>query len=128
MPTGDPNGGSDGAPPSGRPTGRPGGGGPGGGFFGTQAPEGVDQATWEKAQKACQGLRASAFPSGGGNRDNGALTAYRNCLTDHGVTVTGNINNLDANDPKVAEALKACAALRPSGGPGGPGASPTPSS
>jgi hypothetical protein len=120
-----PNGGSDGAPPSGRPTGRPGGGG---GFFGTQAPEGVDQATWEKALKACEGLRGSGgadgFQSGGG-RDNGAITAYRNCLTDHGVTVTGNLNNLDASDPKVADALKACAPLRPSDGPG---ASATPSS
>jgi hypothetical protein len=132
-PTGTPNGGAnnggnDGVPPSGRPSGRPGGGGfggPGGGLGGTQAPEGIDQATWEKAQKACEGLRASAFPGGGNRTDNGALTAYRNCLTEHGVTVTGNINNLDASDPKVAEALKACAPLRPSGGAV---ASPTPSS
>jgi hypothetical protein len=119
MPTGGPNGGSDGAPPPGRPSGRPGDGGPGG--LGTQAPEGVDQAAWEKAQKACAGLRPSASPGGGnrGNRggDNGALTAYRNCLTDHGVAVTGNINDLDASDPKVAEAIAACAPLRPSGGP-----------
>jgi hypothetical protein len=123
-PTGGQNGGTDGVPPSGRPGG--GLGGPGG--FGTQAPEGVDQATWEKALKACEGLRGSAFPGGGNRGDNGALTAYRNCLTDHGVTVTGNINNLDTSDPKVAEAVKACAPLRPSGGPGGPSVSPTPSS
>jgi hypothetical protein len=120
---GAPNGGTDGAPPSGRPSGRPGGGF--GGLGGSQAPAGVDQATWEKAQKACEGLRASAFPGGGTRGDNGALTAYRNCLSDHGVTVTGSVDNLDASDPKVAEAVKACAPLRPSGMPT---ASPTPSS
>lgn len=127
------SGGSDGAPPSGRPSGgpsgRPGGGfgGPGGGGFGTQAPNGVDQATWEKAQKACEGLRAGGAPGGGvpggGNRggDNGAQAAYRNCLTENGVTVTGGVDNLDTSDPKVAAAVATCAPLRPS-------ATPTPSS
>jgi hypothetical protein len=137
FPSGRPSGqrgGSDGAPPSGRPgggpSGRPGGGfgGPGGGGFGTRAPNGVDQATWEKAQKACEGLRAggapgSGAPGGDGNRggDNGAQAAYRNCLTENGVTVTGNADNLDMSDPEVAAAVATCAPLRPS-------ATPTPSS
>jgi hypothetical protein len=123
------------ARPSGRPTGRPSGapGGPGEagrpsgagrasgapsgrqgfGFGGSQAPNGVDQATWEKAQKACAGLRPSGGP-GFGNRDNGALTAYRNCLGDHGVTVTGRVDEVNTSDPKVAAALQTCAPLRPS--------------
>ncbi|GIJ70069.1 hypothetical protein Voc01_049860 [Virgisporangium ochraceum] len=117
-PSGRPTGGFDGTPPSGRPgggpSGRPGGGnGFGGpGSFGSEAPDGVDQATWEKAQKACQGLRPSGAPA---RSDNGALTAYRTCLSDRGITVNGGLDNLDANDPKVAAAMAACAALRPSG-------------
>jgi hypothetical protein len=96
----------------------PGGGPGGGGFFGSQAPPGVDQSTWDKAQKACAKLRPTGIPQ----RDNGALTAYRNCLADHGVTVSGPVNDLSTSDPKVAAALKACEALRPTGRP-----SPAPS-
>jgi hypothetical protein len=55
--------------------------------------------------------------------DNGAQTAYRNCLNDHGVTVTGPVDQLDASDPTVAAAMQACAALRPSGGTPTPGSS-----
>lgn len=116
-------GGPGGTPPTARPDnsggpGGPGGGGrPGGGFGGTQPPTGVDQATWEKAQKACEGLRGSGGPGGGTNRpDNGALTAYRNCLSEHGVTLNGGLNSLDTTDPKVAEAVAACAPLRPTAG------------
>jgi hypothetical protein len=98
-----------GGPPNGGPSGRPGLG------FGSQAPNGVDQQAWEKAQKACAGLRPSGGPSGGpGTRDNGAQAAYRTCLRDHGVTVTGRIDDLDTSDPKVAAALQTCAPLRPS--------------
>jgi hypothetical protein len=86
-------------------------------MFGSQAPAGVDQATWEKAQKECQGLRPSGGPGGGTRPDNGALQAYRTCLSDRGVTITGGIDGLDASDPRIAEALAACAALRPSGAP-----------
>jgi hypothetical protein len=98
--------------PTARPTARPSGARGGGGFgFGDQAPPGVDAQTWQKAQQAC----ASVRPSGGAqNRDNGALRAYRNCLSDHGVTMTGPPSALDPNDPKVAAALKACDVLRPS--------------
>jgi hypothetical protein len=89
----------------------------------SQAPNGVDQATWEKAQKACAGPRPSGGP-GFGNRDNGALTAYRNCLTEHGVTATGALDNLNTADPTTAAALAACEPLRPTR----PTPTPTPTS
>jgi hypothetical protein len=96
--------------PSGeRPSRGPGGGGfPG--FFGGGPPSGVDQATWDAAQQAC----ASVRPSFGGGRNNGAITAYRNCLSDHGVTFSAGPEQLNTADPKVAAALAACAPLRPS--------------
>jgi hypothetical protein len=109
---------SGGRPSGPRPSGPRGSGGPGGGFgfggpggfgFGDQAPPGVDQDTWTKAQQACASLRPSQ-PA----RNNGALTAYRNCLADHGVTMSQGPGALDSNDPKVAAALKACEPLRPS--------------
>jgi hypothetical protein len=107
--------------PSGRPSDRPGGGGFGG-FFGTEAPAGVDAATWEKAQQACQSVRPSGGAGfGGGN--NSAFTAYRTCLSDHGVTLqNGAGQGLNTADPKVAAAVQACEPLRPTGRPG-----PTPS-
>lgn len=110
--------------PSGRPTAFPSGQprpsgsggfrGGGGGFFGTAAPDGVDQQTWEKAQKACESLRPTAFPNGGGNGGGGREAAYRNCLTEHGVTVSGPVDQLDTADAKVAAAVTACAPLKPS--------------
>jgi hypothetical protein len=123
-PTARPSGNPSGRPtafPSGQP--RPSGSGGfrgGGGFFGTAAPDGVDQQTWEKAQKACESLRPTAFPSGfrsGGNGNGGGGgrdAAYRNCLTEHGVTVSGPVDQLDPADAKVAAALTACAPLKPS--------------
>jgi len=118
---------SPGAGRSGRPSARPsGGGGQGGGFggggggfggggFGTQAPNGVNQATWDKAMKACESVRPTGGPNGGAN--NTAVTAYRNCLTEHGVTATAGTNRLNTADPTVAAAMTACAPLRPTGGP-----------
>ena len=84
------------------------------------------------------------------------LTAYRSCLSDHGVTLPtvaprpsgtpaagasggpgrrgaggfGGIGALNTADPKTAAAVKACAPLRPTfapGGGGGAGATPAPS-
>jgi hypothetical protein len=112
--------------PTARPSRFPGGGGFGGGGFGfgSAAPSGVDQAAWDKAQKECASLRPSTGPNGGGfgGRDNGAITAYRNCLSDHGVTLPagGNnrLNQLSSADPKTDEAIKACEPLRPTGQPG----------
>jgi hypothetical protein len=106
-----------------RPSARPGGGRPsgqprpsgaprgGGGFgFGNQPPAGVDAQTWQKAQQACSALRPSGGPQ---NRNNGAFAAYRNCLSDHGVTMSPGAGQPDGNDPKVAAAMKACEVLRP---------------
>jgi hypothetical protein len=116
--------------PSGRPSNRPSGGtGNGGGFggfagFGNQPPAGVDQATWDKAMQACASVRPSGGAGGGAN--NSALVAYRNCLTEHGVTLPsggprggagGGLAGLNTADPTVAAAVTACAPLRPSGGP-----------
>jgi hypothetical protein len=126
------------ARPGGRPSARPsagtgngGGGGFGGAFgFGNQPPAGVDQATWDKAMQACASVRPSASPGArGGN--NSALIAYRNCLSEHGVTLAsggpgGGFGGLNTADPKVAAALSACAPLRPTGGPGGFGGGPRP--
>ncbi|GIJ28995.1 hypothetical protein Vqi01_41570 [Micromonospora qiuiae] len=115
-PTAFPSGRSSGFP-SGRPTAFP-SGGPGGGRMGGFRPEGVDDATWQKAQEACASVRSSGGPAGngpggqggpgGGNRD--ASAAYRNCLADRGVDLRA---NPATTDPKVAEAMQACEVLRP---------------
>ncbi|MFI5896734.1 hypothetical protein ACIA5D_42210 [Actinoplanes sp. NPDC051513] len=103
----------EGFPQGERPSGMPrpsgsrgtGGGFPGGGF---QKPEGVDDATWQKAQEACASVRPSF---GGGNRSgNGQDAAFQNCLKDHGVTATG--GNLDTNDATVKKALETCRVLQ----------------
>jgi hypothetical protein len=101
--------------PSGAPSDRPSRGAGGGGFgFGNQPPAGVDAATWQQAQQACASLRPSGGPRNG---NNGASTAYRNCLSDHGVTMSAGPGGLDSNDPKVAAAMKACEPLRPTAAP-----------
>jgi hypothetical protein len=114
------------ARPSGQPRPRPsgsfggGGGFPGGagGFF--QKPAGVDDATWQKAQTACASTLPSRGAGGFGNGgNNGANQAYRNCLQQHGVTMTN--GRPSTTDPNVQKAMKTCAVLRPS-------ASPTPTS
>jgi hypothetical protein len=103
--------------PQPRPSGSFGGGrgfpGGGGGFF--RKPDGVDDATWQKAQKAC----ASSLPSrGAGGFGGGQNSAYRNCLQQHGVTMNG--GRPASADPKTQQALKTCSVLRQN-------ASPTPS-
>lgn len=127
-PGGMPEGG--GAPPSGAPQGDQ--SGRGGGGFGNFVPEGVDQETWQKAQEACASVRPTGGPGGfgggGGGGNDSAFAAYRNCLTEHGVSASaGAGQRLNTADAKVAAAEKACAALRPTGRPGGGGgAQPTP--
>ncbi|MET7708345.1 hypothetical protein [Micromonospora sp. NPDC005413] len=100
--------------PSGRPSGFP-SGGPGGGRMDGFRPQGVDDATWQKAQDACASLRPTGGPGGngpggpgGGNRE--ASAAYRNCLSDRGVDLQA---NPATTDPKVAAAMQACEVLRP---------------
>lgn len=125
------------ARPTNRPTARPSGGfggGGGGGFFGGPGASADPQT--QAAIQACASLR----PSGGfgfGGRGGTQLVAFRNCMTQQGVTVpttrptafptarpTNNagryLNGLDPNDPKVAAALKICSPLLPS-----PGARPS---
>lgn len=116
MPSGAPAGG----PPSGlpRPSGsegpRGGGGLPGGGGMGK--PEGVDDATWQKAQEACASLRPSGGPGGGpGGPGGGAGAAFENCLKDNGVTTTG--GSLATDDPTVQKAIETCRVLQPSATP-----------
>lgn len=143
---------SDRVRPSGRPSGAPrpsfspgangrnfGGGGFVGGFGGgfnfadpSTPPSGVNATTWQNALNACKSALPSFGPSGGGGfgggQNNTAFQAYRNCLSSHGVTFTSSTGPTGVNtaDPKVAAALKTCAPLRPTGGPGAaPAPSPT---
>lgn len=106
-----------------RPSGAPGGGRQGG-MFGK--PDGVDDAVWNKAVQACQSVRPSVGPGGRNGRDgedggngnpgndggsgSGSLTAYQNCLRDHGVASPA---QPAASDPKLASAVTACKVLSP---------------
>jgi hypothetical protein len=121
-PSGGPGGGESGVLPSGRPrpsgsAGQRGGGGfPGGGGF--SKPEGVDDATWQKAQEACASVRPSMGAgrgNGGGGNGNGgggrgANAAYENCLKENGVTDT---TNPDTSDATVKKAVETCSVLKP---------------
>jgi hypothetical protein len=105
------------------------GGGSGGRGFGltdpNNPPAGVDAATWSAALTACRSLQPTFTGRGNGGFNNSAFTAYRNCLSDHGLTFSAGPSGLtfDTTDPTVAAALKACAPLRPTGRPT---ASPSP--
>ncbi|KUL27369.1 hypothetical protein [Actinoplanes awajinensis] len=111
-PSGAPNGGE--ARPSGQPRpsgsfgGQRGGGGFGGGF---QKPEGVDDATWTKAQEACASVRPSMGAGRGNGGGNGANAAFTNCLKDNGVTDT---TKIDATDAVTKKAIETCKVLQPS--------------
>lgn len=98
--------------PSARPSTRPSGGPPGaspGGGQGMQPPAGVDMQKWQQALQKCGSLRPSTGPGG----DDGRASAYRNCLSERGVTFSPG-QELSTADPKTAEAVKACEVLRPS--------------
>jgi hypothetical protein len=97
-----------------------GNGGFGNGGFGNQAPAGVDPTVFQKAQQACASLRPSGRPQQSANPAN---VAYRNCLADHGVSASTRPDQLNTADPQVAEAMKVCQPLRPTGRPA---ASPSP--
>lgn len=136
----------DGTPPSGMPTGAPpsgfptdGQGGPAaGGFPGgllMQKPDDVDQSTWDAAVSACADVAPSFQPGqggpGGGQPDETALAAFKNCLTENGVTVPDGDNwlrELDRNDATVAAAFEKCSPLLPQQGGGAGSATVSPGS
>lgn len=114
--------------PSGAPSGMPSGGPGGGGMPGGVLPSGIDASAFQSANEACASLRPTGGPGGGGaGIDQSALAAYRSCLSDHGVTVTGRLDQLSTSDPKTAAALTTCAPLRPTPS-GAPAGSASPSS
>lgn len=121
------------SPGQGRPSGGTGGGGFGG--FGAGGGGGFSVSPqMQAAMQACASLRPSggAFPGGG--RGGTALVAFRNCMTQQGVTIPTTrptarptasstdgaarffLGGLDPNDPKVSAALKVCSPLLPSRG------------
>jgi len=88
-------------------------------------------ATFTAARKACRKLRPAGGLRGGG-LNAGTRSAFRKCMTDHGVTLPnfrggssttagtstesttvrgGMLAGLDRNDPNVRQALAACRAL-----------------
>jgi hypothetical protein len=125
-----PAGAQNGAPPSGMPAGAPPSGGPGAGGLPGGLPDGVDQATYDAATKACADLAPQGGPGRGATGiDASALQAFKTCLTDHDVTIPDGDNwiaTLDRRDATVAAAMKTCAPLMPTAP--APAASATPSS
>jgi hypothetical protein len=107
--------------PSDLPSGVP-GGGPGG-VPGGGVPSGVDASAFASAQEAGANVRPTGGFGGGQGIDQSALAAYRSCLSDHGVTATGRLDQLSTADPKTAAALATCAPLRPT-----PSGAPVPAS
>jgi hypothetical protein len=102
--------------PTVRPTARPSrsSDGFGDGRFGNGFPQGVDASAFAKAQQACASLRPSGQLGFGGNRGaDSRNAAYRNCLSEHGVTLQEG-QPPASSDPKVAAALQTCAVLKPS--------------
>ncbi len=89
-----------------RPSGAPNAPGRPGSGRGFTKPDGVDDATWQKAQQACASLRPSFGPGNGRRRPD---AAYQNCLKDHGVDARA----LNTADPKAVAALETCKVLNP---------------
>jgi hypothetical protein len=94
-------------------TGQRGGGGfPGGGGMFSK-PDNVTQDVWDKAQSACASVRPSFGGGNGRGNGGGANAAYRNCLQQHGVTVSSE-TPLNTTDPNFAKADAICKVLKPS--------------
>jgi hypothetical protein len=108
------------ARPTARPSARPSGGA--GGF--------AANSQFRKAMTACASLRPKGgFGRGPGGQFGAALMAFRTCMSAHGEPVPSTrpspqptarptgaarfLNGLDPSNPKVAAALKACAAKIP---------------
>lgn len=91
----------------------------------------IDQATLQKAQKACQKYQQQAFGNISADQQQqfrDSFAKFSSCMRQHDVDVpdpgTGGGppaggNQLDQNDPKVKAATKACQDKLPQGGPGG---------
>ena len=122
------------------------------GSSGSPGPRGtIDPATQEAARAACGTAPAGGRGQGQGaaGPDPAAMTAFRECMAQNGVTIPdqpapsgasgssgtvprgqggrggGLLGGLDRNDPTVAAALEACQANLPGGfGAGGPGGGP----
>jgi hypothetical protein len=109
----------------------------GGGFFGgggagsstASTMSASERTAFTAARKACASLRPAGgfFAGGGGGFANltpaqkSALTAYRNCLSQHGVALPtpGSASSATpsalASNPQYQAAISACASLRPTG-------------
>jgi hypothetical protein len=121
-----------------------------GGTTPSSLPAGVTAPQFQQAFQACRSQLPTGGAGGQGFQNNPAFAAYRNCLMLHGVTLPQpgqragaggqststtapgggqgggqGLGGLDRTNPTVAAALQACAALRPSGGPGGSTTTPT---
>jgi hypothetical protein len=86
-------------------------------------PPGVDQATYDKAQAACQSKLPAGGFGGGQGRGGPAYQAYLSCLRDNGVPVpttqTGVSSpppSIDRNDLAFASADAKCRVLLPNNG------------
>jgi hypothetical protein len=78
----------------------------------------------QKAFQACASLAPAGGFGGRTGANRAAFTAYRSCLSDHGVDMTQSTggpagNQAYRNDPKFADANKVCSALLPAPGAAG---------
>jgi hypothetical protein len=100
------------------------GGAGGAGGLAANLPEGVDIASLQKGLQACADKIPGGLPgpggAGGAGANNPALTAYRTCLSDNGVTLPENFGQggFDPADPAFVAANETCAPLLPEGFPG----------
>lgn len=98
----------DGNPPAGfDPSNGP---GAGGGGPGMRKPDNVDQATWDKAQSACESKQPTF--GGGGPQGSTEFQAYQSCMKDNGVDTT-NMASVDRNSDTFKNAQTKCAELLP---------------
>jgi pyruvate/2-oxoglutarate dehydrogenase complex dihydrolipoamide acyltransferase (E2) component len=93
----------------------------------------VDQATRQKAQKACQKYQKQAFGDVSADQQQqfrDSFAKFSSCMRQHDVDVPDPTsgggggppaggNRPDQNDPQVKAATKACQSKLPQGGPGG---------
>ena len=97
-------------------------------------PPSIDRAKLQAARDACVDLLpegatfGGGFAGRGGGADASAFNAYRSCMSDHGVTISGGQNgggqnggaavSIDRNSDTFKSANAVCAPLLPNGGQG----------